>query len=161
MTREEALRNVAMLDDAYQLIVHEIHDWYPTRTGQPVVAATTVRELQEIMVRKGWPTSRFLAVSGPVMNPDHRPRDAFERKAAAALRAGRSRYEEVTASQLRVATVVPLEGGCFTCHWTTSKRGSLAAISWSLPLLRGRAAERAERSEGERKRSVLQAASGG
>jgi hypothetical protein len=139
---EEARRKVAMLNDAYQILVQEIHAWYPNKTGQPIVAAVPVRDLQEVMTRKGWPASRFLGVTGPVMNPDHRPKDDFERKAVAAIRAGKDRYEEITPERLRVATVVPLEGGCFTCHWSEGKRSNRAAISWNLPLTSGRDREK-------------------
>lgn len=134
MTPEEARRNVAMLDDAYQEILHAVHNWYPTKTGQPVVAATTVVELQKIMSEKGWPQSRFLAVNAIVMNPNHLPKDAFEKKAVEALKAGEQRVEAVEKGRLRVATVLPTGGGCFSCHWTDSKVGSRAAITWSIPV---------------------------
>lgn len=134
MSPEEARRTVAMLDDAYQITLHAVHDWYPTRTGQPVVAATVVRKLQERMAELGWPRSHFLAVNALVMNPDHRPRDSFEKDAITALRSGDERYEKVVGSNLRVATALPLGGGCFSCHWSDAKIGSRAAISFEIPL---------------------------
>lgn len=134
MTAEEARRSVAMLDDAYQEILHAVHNWYPTKTGQPKVAASTVIELQKIMTEKGWPQSRFLAVNAVVMNPNHVPKDTFEKDAVAALKQGKDRHEAVLDGRLRVVTVLPTGGGCFSCHWTDSKVGSRTAITWSIPL---------------------------
>ena len=134
MTPEEARRSAAMLDDAYQEFLQTIHAWYPTKTGQPKVAASTVIELQKIMAEKGWPQSKFLAVNAIVMNPNHLPEDKFDKDAIAAIKSGKDRYEKVVDGRLRIATVVPTGGGCFSCHWTDSKVGSRAALSFSIPL---------------------------
>ena len=134
MTLEQARTTVRMMDDAYQLLLHRIHDWYPNRGGRAVVAATVIRQVQEKVSRKGPARSRFLAVSGMLMNPDHRPNDAFERQAVTALKGGDEWYESVEKGQLRVATLVPLGGGCSSCHWSNAGHQSKAAISWVVPL---------------------------
>lgn len=134
LSEDEARRTAAMLDDAYQLWLQSIHDWYPTKAGQPVVAATVVRKLQEKMTAKGWPATRFVAVNGIVMNPNHLAKDAFEKEAVTALRSGKDRYEKVERGRLRVATVIPLGGGCFSCHWSDAKIGSRAALTFSIPV---------------------------
>ena len=133
MTDEEAHTAVALLDDAYQTILHEVHRTYPTRPGRPV-AATIVRDLQKVMTAKGWPASHFLAVNAIIMNPDHRAHDAFERNAVNVLAKSDGPLEKVSNGTLRVATVVPLGGDCFSCHWADSGISSRAAISWTIPL---------------------------
>ena len=133
MTLEEARMAVAMLDDAYNLVLEEVHHTYPTKPGRPV-AATIVRDLQKKMTDLGWPSSRFLAVNAIVMNPDHVARDEFERQTVRAFTDGGDRRETIENGTLRVATPVSLGGSCFSCHWADKGRASRAAISWKIPL---------------------------
>jgi hypothetical protein len=133
MTPDEARRAVRMLDDAYQLILEETHAVYHTRPGVPV-AATVVRKLQARMDALGWPSSRFLAVNAVVMHPDHVPRDDFERFSVRALRNGEQRVEQIVDGKLRVSTVVPLGGGCGSCHWSGTGQSSKAAVTFAVPL---------------------------
>jgi hypothetical protein len=137
LTLEEARQRVAMLDDLYQGALEEVHRWYPVRSGQPIVAATVIKQLQEKMTARGWAKSRFLAVSGVVMHPDHTAKDEFEKRAINELRSGSDRVEAVEGSVLRVATAVPLTGGCVSCHWTPAGTNARAAISWAIPVRTG------------------------
>jgi hypothetical protein len=137
MTPEQARTAVRMLGDAYDLILDETHATYHTKPSVPV-AATVVRKLQAKMNALGWPRARFLAVNAVVMHPDHVPRDDFERLTVQTLRRGEDRVEQVVDGQLRVSTVVPLGGGCSSCHWTPSGQSSKAAITWSVPLRQAR-----------------------
>src|SRR5438105_4231490 len=98
MTREQARTTIRMLDDVYQITLQEVHQKFPPGTGQPVAAATVVRLVQAKMGERGWPQSRFLGVSGILMNPDHRPKDAFEHAAVEAIRDGKEWYETVEGS---------------------------------------------------------------
>ena len=134
MTLTEARAAIDLLDDAYQTELHEVHMWYPIKTGQPVVAATLVRKVQEQMVAKGWPASRFLAVNATPMNPKHVPQDSFEKDAVEQIKGGAERVERVESGHLRVATLVPLTGGCASCHWVAGKESSKGAIVWNIPL---------------------------
>ena len=132
MTREEALTAVAILDDAYSIILHEVHETYHHSPKTPV-AASVVRNLQRTMTAKGWPASRFLAVNAIAMRPDHLPRDEWERKAVAKLKSGRDqRLETQEPGVLRVATTMSLRGGCGSCHWSKDSMGARAAIAWKV-----------------------------
>ncbi len=134
-TEAEARQAVAMLDDAYQIILHETHRAYPTLPGRPV-AATVVRDVQKVMADRGWPQSRFLAVNALLMNPDHRAKDEFERQAIAALKTVERPMEQVQAGTLRAVTPLALGGNCSSCHWVSSGSAARAAITWSVPLKR-------------------------
>ena len=133
MTADEARMTIELLDDAYQLLLDEVHHTYPTQPGRPV-AASIMRDLQKRMGELGWPKSRFLAVNAIVMNPDHRAQDAFEEKVVLALRRGDQRVEQLEPGRLRVATPISLGGSCFSCHWTASGQASRAAIVWNVPV---------------------------
>lgn len=133
LTAEEARLDVAMLGDAYDLLLQEIHSTYHTRPSVPV-AASVIRKVQERMAARGWPRARYLAVNAIVMHPDHVPRDAFEKRCVEKLSRQDEPIEETLDGRLRVATVVPLGGSCSSCHWSRDGQ-SKAAISWNIPLL--------------------------
>lgn len=133
MSLDEARTAVAMLGDAYDLLLDETHEVYHTRPNVPV-AATVIRKVQARMTELGWPRARFLAVNAVVMHPDHVPQDAFEKRTIQAIRRGDERFEQVTNNQLRVSTVVPLGGSCASCHWTPSGQSPKAATTWMIPL---------------------------
>jgi hypothetical protein len=122
-----------MLDDAYQLILERTHAVYHTKPNEPVAAAM-VRKLQARMNELGWPRARFVAVNALAMHPDHEPRDDFERQTVRALRSGDERVEQVVGGDLRVSTVVPLTGGCASCHWVPAGQESKAALTFAVPL---------------------------
>lgn len=134
-TPDEARRAVALLDDAYSLILHEVHDTYPTKPGRPV-AATIVRDLQKTMTDRGWPSSHFLAVNAIIMNPAHQARDEWERRAVSDMKSGKLRLEEEKPNEYRATTMVSLRGGCTSCHWSQDSMGARAAIAWKVPLTR-------------------------
>lgn len=133
MTLDEARTTVAMLGDAYDLLLDETHEVYHTRPSVPV-AATVIRKVQARMTELGWPQARFLAVNAVVMHPDHVPKDAFDKRTIQALKRGDERLEQVSSTQLRVATVVPLGGSCASCHWSPSGQSPKAATTWTIPL---------------------------
>lgn len=119
LSSQDARLAVAMLGDAYDLLLELTHETYHTQPNIPV-AATVIRKLQARMTELGWPQARFLAVNAIVMHPDHVPQDDFEKQSVLALRRSNRRIEKVVEGQLRVATVVPLAGNCSSCHWATS-----------------------------------------
>jgi len=134
MSLEEARRTIALLDRTYQSALRQIHRRFPVGNGQPVVAAVAVRDVQREVSSSTGLSSHFLAVGTKAMNPDHEPKDAFERQAVDELKRGARWVEAQDDGRLRVATVVPLGGGCFPCHSTPGGGTVQAAISWSVPV---------------------------
>lgn len=134
MSVKEARRTIALVDRAYQSTLRQIHRRFPVGNGQPVVAAVAVRDIQREVSGSSALTSRFLAVGTKAMNPDHEPKDAFEREAAGELKRGARWVESLEDGRLRVATVVPLGAGCYPCHSTPGGGTTQAAISWSVPV---------------------------
>lgn len=134
MSLKEARRTISLLDRNYQSALRQIHRRFPVGNGQPVVAAVVVRDIQRETGSGGLLSSRFLAVGVKAMNPDHEPRDDFERQAVQELKRGARWVEAQEDGKLRVATVTPLGGGCFPCHSTPSGAPVQAAISWTVPL---------------------------
>jgi hypothetical protein len=135
MSVKEARRAIVLLDRTYQSALRQIHRRFPVGNGQPVVAAVAVRDIQREVSSSAGVSSRFLAVGTKAMNPDHEPKDAFEREAVQELKRGSRWVEAQEDGRLRVATGVPLGGGCFPCHSTPAGNPVQAAISWSVPVL--------------------------
>lgn len=135
MSLKEARRTIALLDRAYQSTLRQVHRRFPVGAGQPVVAAVAVRDIQREVSSSASLSSRFLAVGTKAMNPEHEPKDAFEREAAGELKRGARWVESLEDGRLRVATPVPLGGGCYPCHSTPGGGLTQAAISWSVPIL--------------------------
>lgn len=134
MSLEEARRTIVLLDRTYQSALRQIHRRFPVGNGQPVVAAVAVRDVQREVSTSTALSSHFLAVGTKAMNPDHEPKDAFERQAVDELKRGARWVEAQDDGRLRVATIVPLGGGCFPCHSTPGGGTVQAAISWSVPV---------------------------
>lgn len=133
MTVAEARTAVRLLNDAYQALVHEIHRTYPPAPQRPAAAAL-VRQLQQVMGDKGWPSSHFLAVDAVLRNQEHRARDAFERQAVQSLKFNDTPVEQLQDGHLRVALPVPMEGDCTACHWTEEGAAGKGAITWNIPV---------------------------
>lgn len=80
---------------------------------------------------------RWLAVDAKAMNVDHRPEDAFERKAVAAITAGEEFVEAEEGDLFRYAGVIPLGNRCLKCHVPdrTSLEERKAAVVITMPFL--------------------------
>jgi hypothetical protein len=128
---EEARHAAGMLNDVYQYSLSEIHRRFPAGTGQPIPAATLLKEIQRRMHNRGWATSRFVATTTPPMNRDHLPRDDFERRVADEMVRGSTRVEQISGGKLRVAFSVPLTGSCYPCHSLPNGGSARAAISFT------------------------------
>ena len=78
----------------------------------------------------------WLVVNGKVMNVDHKPRDEFERRAVAALDAGKEEIESVANGRYRRAGLIPLRNTCLKCHVPnrTSLEDRAASLVISMPV---------------------------
>lgn len=79
---------------------------------------------------------RWLAVDTKAMNVDHRPDDAFERKAVELIAAGQEAHEMKDSPYYRYAGVIPLGNRCLKCHVPdrTNLEERKAAVVISMPL---------------------------
>ena len=74
--------------------------------------ADVFRELERSMnVKVGW-----MAVNSKAMNPAHRAKSPFEKKAAEALAGGRESYDAVEEKTYRYAGAIKLGNQCLKCH---------------------------------------------
>ena len=81
--------------------------------------------------------ARWMAVNTPAMSLQHKPRNAFEKRAASALASGQRTFVQVDQGYLRRAGSISLFRSCLKCHSPASpgkKRNPVAALVISIPL---------------------------
>jgi hypothetical protein len=131
---KEARQTVDMLNDLYVTAVVGIHGTYVKDRSIPA-AATVARSVFKSMAEKGWPQTRWLSTTGKPFNPDHNPKDQFEKDAAAALKTGKAKFERVENGKLRVATLVPIvDKSCLMCHTKDKVGDPIGGLSYTVHL---------------------------
>ncbi|MEE3371908.1 MAG: DUF3365 domain-containing protein [Planctomycetota bacterium] len=81
--------------------------------------------------------ARWMAVNTPAMSLEHKPRNAFEKRAATALARGQRTFVQVDQRYLRRAGAITLFSSCLKCHSPAApgkKRNPVAALVISVPL---------------------------
>ena len=132
-TREQ----VKMLDDLYKTAVVKITKVYVGQQGE-VPAALAAMEIFHEMKKKGWHDARLVDASGKPKNKANIAATDFEKKAVAAIKAGKEYYEEIGEHNgkpvFRAATIVPaVMKECAVCHRV--KEGTLlGTLVYELPI---------------------------
>src|SRR5262249_23345335 len=120
-------------DTLYKNAVVSITNIYD---GPP--AAKVAKQVFAAMEKDGWHSARLVDATGSPQNEANEPSTPFEKKAADAMRAGKTYYEEVSGTGdkrgLYAATVVPaVLNKCAKCHGV--KEGELLGfIRYDLPV---------------------------
>lgn len=134
MSLAQARQTVDMLNDLYVNAVVVTHSTYVKDPSTPA-AAFMARKVFDAMAAKGWPQTRWISTTGRQFNPDAKPKDQFERDAAAALRKGQAKFERVENGQLRVATLIPLvDKSCQMCHTKDKVGDPIGGLSYTISL---------------------------
>jgi hypothetical protein len=128
-TREQ----VKMLDELYKNAVVSITNKYD---GPPAIKVA--KDVFAAMEKSGWHKAKLVDASGSPQNEANLPQTGFEKRAAAAIRAGEPYFEEVEGNgsgrKLYAATVVPaVTKKCATCHGV-SQGDLLGFIRYEIPI---------------------------
>ncbi len=138
---DRARETVRMLDDIYKTAIVLITDNYVQSEDDFPAGAAAVAWFDAIQ-KKGWPSTRLVDASGDPVDDDNLPRDAFEKKAIAHLKAGNGYYEQIVEKNgkryLRAATAVPVVmQKCTMCHenYKSVKAGEpIGALSYTVEI---------------------------
>ncbi len=121
----------------YSATLEMLHRHY-FRRGQAVLPAKGLEEVFAEVADQSKVAGSWIAVNTKPMSINHAPKTDFEKRAAAAIAAGRERFEELDADVLRVARPVPLGEGCVSCHdgmfRSRSKSPLVAGLIVAVPL---------------------------
>lgn len=130
---ERTREQVRMLDDLYKTAVVSVATIY----DRPP-AVKMAKQVFAGMEKKGWHSARLVDATGAPLGETNDPETPFEKKAAEAMKAGKTYYEEVVGEgdtrRLLAATVVPaVLPKCATCHGV--KEGDLLGfIRYDVPV---------------------------
>jgi len=130
---ERTRAQAKMLDDLFKVAVVDITNRYD---GPP--AAKVAKTIFAAAEQKHYFKARLLDVTGSPQNEANVPRDGFEKRAAKAIKKGKTYFEELIGQgesrRLRVATAVPaVTRKCANCHGV--KEGDLLGLlSYDLPV---------------------------
>jgi len=138
---ERARTQVRMLDDLYKNAVVAITDKY-VKKETDLPAASIAMQLFEAMKKNGWHESRLIDATGQPYEDKNVAKDDFEKSAVAALKSGKSYYEQVVTvngeRRLRAATSVPVVmKQCLMCHenYADVKEGAPAGVlTYNVPV---------------------------
>lgn len=116
ISADEARGRAKLLHETVHATLHYVHhEYYREDEGLTIPAETLKRMFREVAERQKVEL-RWLAVEGEAMNADHKPRDEFERQAAAAIASGKEEFEQLENGVYRRAAAVALTAECIKCH---------------------------------------------
>jgi len=121
-TSESEARGRARLlhETVHATLQYVHHEYYREDEGLAIPAETLKRMFREVAERQKVEL-RWLAVDGQAMNADHKPRNDFEKQAAAAIGAGKEEFEQTTDGKYRRAAAITLTSECLKCHLPNRK----------------------------------------
>lgn len=136
-----ARKTVAMLDDIYKTTVVLITEHY-VKDENSLAAGEAAQALFGAIKKKGWHEVRLIDAAGEPIVDGNRPKDDFEKAAVAALKSGKSGYEQVIEKDgkryLRSATPIPVvHKKCVMCHdnYKKAKEGEpIGALGYTVPI---------------------------
>lgn len=111
VARERAM----VMHDIYESTLHVMHQRY-FHSNRAVLPARAMEDVFAEMARKSKAKARWISVNTRAMSVDHEPEDEFETQAAAALAAGKEKFELIEKGFYRSASPIPLGAGCVSCH---------------------------------------------
>jgi len=116
ITPDEARGRVRILETVYISTLHNIHRNYFRNDQKLPVPSRVLEDVFYSLNRGNGIKSRWIAVNTPAMNIEHKPKPGFETRAVAAMKANKSRFEEIKADVLYSARSVTLLASCQRCH---------------------------------------------
>lgn len=110
-----ARERASVMHDIYSSTLHAMHQHY-FHANRSVLPARALQDVFDDMARKSKAKARWISVNTKAMSVDHEPADEFEKQAAAAIAAGKEKYEVVEKEFYRSASPIRLGAGCVSCH---------------------------------------------
>jgi hypothetical protein len=133
----KARQNAELMHHMYAATLEVMHRRY-FRNDRAAVPARALEDVFAEMEANTKVKANWISVNTAAMSINHEPKSEFERRAAAAIAAGKREFELVENGHYRRATPIPLGAGCVTCHVglavNASKTPRFAGLVISVPL---------------------------
>jgi hypothetical protein len=126
---------------AHAAALEAMHHHY-FRRENPVLPARAMMDVFAKIERETRVKARWISVNAKAMSVEHEPRSEFDKKAAAALAAGKDFFEHIEGGVYHRAGPIPLGGSCIICHAPPTFTGKgqpgpfFAGLVISIPLLK-------------------------
>jgi hypothetical protein len=134
-----ARANAKLMHDIYAATLEVMHHHY-FRSNRAVLPARALEDVFEEIESQSKVKAKWIAVNAKAMSVNHEAKSAFEKKAAAAIAAGKREFEVVEDGYYRRAAAIPLGAGCVRCHTGSfggePKSPRFAALVISVPVTR-------------------------
>jgi len=134
-----ARQNAKLMHNIYASTLETMHHHY-FRVNRAILPARALEEVFEDIEAQSKVKAKWIAVNTKAMSVNHEAKSAFEKKAAAALTAGKEEFELVEDGYYRRAAAIPLGAGCVRCHTGhfggEPKSPRFAALVISVPVTR-------------------------
>ena len=132
-----ARENAKLMHNVYASTLDVMHHHF-FRNNKAVLPARALEDVFADMEAQSKVKAKWIAVNTKAMSINHEPKSDFEKKAAAAIGAGKSEFEAVEDGYYRRAAAIPLGSGCVTCHTGlfagTPKTQRFAGLVISVPV---------------------------
>ncbi len=112
---ETARDRAQLLHEVYAATLEVMHQRY-FRANRATLPARALEDVFAEIDRQSRVKTGWIAVNTRAMSVNHEAKTDFERKAAAALSAGKTEYERVENGVYQRAGLIPLGAGCVGCH---------------------------------------------
>ena len=126
-----------LMHTVYSATLDSMHHHF-FRRERAVLPARAMEDVFAEVDRETKIKSRWIAVNAPAMSVNHEPKTAFEIKAAAAIAAGKTEFEQIENGYYYRAGSIPLGSGCVTCHTrfspTPDKKPRFAGLVITIPV---------------------------
>ncbi|HYH63188.1 MAG TPA: DUF3365 domain-containing protein [Urbifossiella sp.] len=133
----QARDRAKLMHEVYAATLDSMHHHF-FRRDRAVLPARALEDVFAQVGRRTGVEAKWIAVNTPAMTVDHEPKTAFEKRAAAAIAAGKDAYEQLEDGVYRRAGAIPLGNGCVSCHTrsltTPDKTPRFAGLVISVPV---------------------------
>jgi hypothetical protein len=132
-----ARANAKIMHIVYAATLDAMHHHY-FRRERAVLPARALEDVFADVEVESNVKAKWISVNTKAMSIHHEPKSAFEKKAAAAISAGKGEFELVEDGMYYRAAAIPLGAGCVNCHTgffaKESKTPRFAGLVISIPV---------------------------
>jgi hypothetical protein len=132
----EARGRARILHETVHATLQVVHLEYYREDEALKLPAATMKLVFRELAQRHKVELRWLAVNAEAMNVEHKPRDAFEKRAVEVLASGKDEYEQIDGGVYRLASTITLSSDCLKCHQPnrSSNKDRAAGLVISMPV---------------------------
>lgn len=133
---EEARARARLLQETIHATLQIVHREYFREDEHLTIPSRTMKRVFRELQRRCNVDLHWVVVNAQAMDVDHKPRNDFEKKAAAAIASGKNEYEQVTDGVYRHVGAITLASECLKCHLPnrTSTEDRAAGLVIAMPI---------------------------